>query len=228
MEIYLIRHPITKVGNKVCYGKADVEPIDDYINNVSRIMEFVKPDKRTLLYSSPSTRCLKVAEYIKESSPIEKDPIIDNRIMEMNFGNWELKAWADIDKKEFSEWAEDFVNRRPPNGESYKELLLRVEDFFDEIKLKYLKNDFKKENIEKIIIITHGGVIRAILRQILGYPPENSFIIEIDYCSTTKITIKKYPNRPPTKNKEDLSKIKIKNSLKEQNSANLKGIKDIG
>ena len=47
----------------------------------------------------------------------------------------------------------------PPNGETFEEFDNRILDF-----LEMLKNDY---NNEKILIVTHGGVIYAIHR-ILG------------------------------------------------------------
>lgn len=176
IEIYLIRHPKVKINPSICYGKSDVDIIDSYKEDVSKILKEINITPETKIYSSPSIRCSKVAKELSKNNFLT-----DKRLMEMNFGEWELKPWDEIDRKKFDFWATNFVNTSPPGGESFLELKTRAIESFLEIINKKSR---------KILIITHSGIIRAILSEILSFPLERAFILNIDFSSITKITIK--------------------------------------
>ena len=117
-EIYLIRHPKVKIDPSICYGQSDVEIVDSYKEVVSKIVKEINVTPATQIYSSPSIRCCQVAEELSKNHFKT-----DKRLMEMDFGDWELKAWNEIDRNQLDFWARDFVNTSPPRGESFSELL---------------------------------------------------------------------------------------------------------
>ena len=39
--------------------------------------------------------------------------IKDANLLELNFGEWELKKWSEIPKNLLDQWSADFVNYRP-------------------------------------------------------------------------------------------------------------------
>lgn len=174
MEIYLIRHTKVDVPANICYGQSDVSLADSFEEETNTILKKISNSNNFILYSSPLIRCKFLANKI-HGSQIN----LDSRLMELNFGDWELKTWDEIGKVQFDIWHSNFVYNKVPNGESYFELFERVVAFWEEIILK-------KENF---ILITHGGVIRALLAYILGLPLENSFRLKIDYGRITKITL---------------------------------------
>lgn len=146
MEIYLVRHTETICEKGICYGQADVDIKEPYLDIFQKIKEQLPPD--AFVYSSPLLRCKKMASFISE------DIILDKRLMEMNFGNWELQSWNDIPQEEIKPWMDNFVTVRVPNGESFEDLHERVGEFYSELLQK-------KE--DKIILICHAGSIRSIL-----------------------------------------------------------------
>ncbi len=174
MEIYLIRHTSVGVEKSVCYGQSDVPLSSNFDNESNSILSQFDSNEQFQIYSSPSSRCTHLAG--KFNKTIE--PILDSRIMELNFGIWELQKWDEINPNELNPWMDDFVNVNCPNGESYRELAIRTFEFLDEIiKLKH----------EKIIVISHGGVIRSLIAQILQIPLEKSFSLQIDCGKISKI-----------------------------------------
>ena len=66
-----------------------------------------------MVFSSPLQRCRLLAEKL----PHEKLQIADD-LMEINFGDWELKYWDEIPINDSLKWTEDFINTAPPNGEN--------------------------------------------------------------------------------------------------------------
>ena len=146
MEIFLVRHTETVCEKGICYGQADMDIKEPYIEFFQEIKTQLPTD--AILYSSPLLRCKKMAEFIS------KDITFDKRLMEMNFGNWELQPWNDIPVEEIKPWMDNFVTIRVPNGESFEDLHERVGEFYSELLQK-------KE--AKVIIICHAVSIRSIL-----------------------------------------------------------------
>lgn len=173
MDIYLIRHTPVNVEEGVCYGFSDVDIMENHNTDFKEIKQKLCDLKNAKIYSSPSKRCKLLASHLSET-----DPTMDERIKELNFGDWEMKKWTDIDEEKAKAWGDNFVTTPTPNGEAYIDLHKRALLFFNEL----LKND-----TETAIVVTHGGVIRSILSYIMDFPLENSFKLQIDYSSVTKI-----------------------------------------
>ncbi len=175
MDIYLIRHTTPDVAKGICYGQADIDVTDSFLDEVTKIHTTIPPSTAIdYIYSSPLIRCKKLAQ------TFNKEVHEDMRLMELNFGNWELQAWDAIDKKESTPWMEDFVYQTVPNGESYIDLQQRVLNFYHEI--ISLKAD-------TIIIVTHAGPIRALLATLQSIPLKDSFSINVVYGQISKISI---------------------------------------
>ncbi|MCO6498893.1 MAG: alpha-ribazole phosphatase [Vicingus serpentipes] len=176
MEIYLIRHTTPQIEKGICYGQTDILVSNSFKEECQIIgLKLREILNDTPIYCSPLSRCYGLA---KELSNIQ--PIIDDRLMEMNFGDWELKPWHKIEKKSLNKWMKDFINVPCPNGESYQTLHCRVSEFIKEL---------KQTKLEKVIIITHGGVIRSILSYIQQSPLEESFETEVNYSSIFKLKL---------------------------------------
>lgn len=172
MEIYLVRHTKVAVAPNICYGQSDVALAESFFEEAEIILRKLSNPKNFVCYSSPLTRCKLLAEKIPS-----KETILEPRLMEFNFGDWELKTWESIGKQAFDSWHSDFVNNKVPNGESYFELFNRSTLFLKEI---ISKN-------KDVILITHGGVIRTLLSHVIGFPLANSFRLKIGFGSISKI-----------------------------------------
>jgi alpha-ribazole phosphatase len=175
MEIYLVRHTVPEVAKGICYGQSDIPLAETFHADIQKTLPLL-PDKVDAAYSSPLIRCLKLAECIKSNQKV----IYDKRLMEMNFGSWEMKKWDEIDSKKLNIWMKDFVNVRATGGENFTDLNIRSNEFVDEL----LKKDYGS-----VVVVTHAGVIRSILCQVLEIPLLNAFKTIIDYGSVTKIQV---------------------------------------
>jgi alpha-ribazole phosphatase len=105
----------------------------------------------------------------------------DARLLELDFGDWEGRYFNDIDADVLQQWTDNFVHEAPPNGESFIDLCQRVGAFWDD-----LVNGIYPAT-EQILIITHAGVIRALLAYILKLPPANAFQFRVDLGSVHKL-----------------------------------------
>ncbi|MBW4361256.1 alpha-ribazole phosphatase [Flavobacterium taihuense] len=176
MEVYLVRHTETVCEKGICYGQSDVgirEPYDAVFESILNQLP-----QEAILYSSPLQRCIILANHIKESTQI--DSIIeDPRLMEMNFGDWELKSWNDIPREVLDPWMENFVSIAVPRGESFVDLDNRVREFLD--------IEISKTHAKPLIIVAHSGVIRSILCRINNIPLKDAFKTQLDYGTVIKI-----------------------------------------
>ena len=175
MEVYLIRHTTPQIEKGICYGQSDIPLMETFGIDIQNILQHL-PDSVDVVYSSPLSRCVKLAEHIKSDQKFTHD----TRLMEMNFGSWEMKKWDEMDQEVLNEWMKDFVNVRVPNGENFIDMNNRVCEFIEEL----IKKQYKK-----VVIVTHAGVIRSVLCQILETPLQNAFKIPIDYGGITKIKV---------------------------------------
>ncbi|AUS04176.1 alpha-ribazole phosphatase [Pseudotamlana carrageenivorans] len=167
MEIYLIRHTTPQVEKGICYGQTDLDLIENFQSEFETVTSKLPQNENISVFSSPLKRCTQLAD------TLSNQVILDNRLKELNFGEWELKPWNDIPETEINPWMEDFVSTAVPNGESYTELASRVRSFFQALLiLKTQKN---------VVIVSHAGPIRAFLAQVLDIPLKDSFKIKINY-----------------------------------------------
>jgi alpha-ribazole phosphatase len=173
MEVYLVRHTETVCEKGICYGQSDVGLREDYLEQFESIKSQIPSD--AVVYSSPLSRCTLLANYLSPSIST------DSRLMEMNFGDWEMKNWDAIPEADFTPWMIDFVNVAVPNGESFVALHHRVTDFLTTL----LSGNISK----KIVIVTHAGVIRSILCANSNLPLKDAFTNKVDFGAVIKIEL---------------------------------------
>jgi alpha-ribazole phosphatase len=177
MEIYLVRHTETICEKGVCYGQSDIglaEPFEAVFKNIVSQLP-----QEAIIFSSPLQRCVILAEYIQnniKTISFKKE----DRLMEMNFGDWEMKNWNDIPPEQLNPWMEDFVNIAASNGESFIELHERVGSFLAEI---------PKEINTPIIIVAHAGIIRSILCHQSFLPLKDAFNNKVNFGDVIKIAL---------------------------------------
>ena len=146
MEIIWIRHTSVDVPPGVCYGQTDV-PLKPTFEQEAAVtkenLQTYRPFDRA--YTSPLTRCVRLAAYC--GFP---DAERDKRIMEINFGEWEVKPFDGNDDPRLKEWYADYLNVAATGGESFAMQYRRVSQFLDELKLK---------DYQRVAIFAHGGVL---------------------------------------------------------------------
>jgi alpha-ribazole phosphatase len=172
MDIYLIRHTSVEINNKeICYGYSEVALNKTYVSEAEAIIDKLPPDIDCFACSS-SNRAIKLANYFKyyyfrdDVVPL----LVDDRLKEMNFGDWEMKAWNDLNQDDLNKWMGDFVNAAVPGGESFTQVYERIRTF-----LFYLKIHPLLKGKEKMVLVAHSGSIRAILCHLNKIPLEKAF-----------------------------------------------------
>ncbi|MDB5240750.1 MAG: phosphoglycerate mutase [Spirosoma sp.] len=201
MDIYLIRHTEVAVGRSMAYGQSDVSLADNYSEQLARLQAHL-PNDPYAIFSSPLSRCRRLADDLSvglaAGSQIEiapgqmavvdaHRPVVqfDNRLIEFNFGDWEMVPWSEISRTALDAWMADFVTVPTPNGENFQDVFNRIEAFWSD-KILPLAN---QSNGQPLFIVSHGGVIRALLCLFLGLSLQNAYRINLDYGAVTKLTL---------------------------------------
>lgn len=165
MDIFLIRHTTPAVTYGTCYGFADLDLAPTFPEEAGRV-QGILPDKDFAVYASPLQRCSKLATFLFGSTFQT-----DERLKEVNFGDWEMKTWEDIPETTRLNWMADYLHEPVPNGESYTQLYNRSIAAFRDI----------IASGQDTAIVTHGGVIRSILAYTTGTPIESSYDLRVEY-----------------------------------------------
>jgi len=159
MRLILIRHPQPLVDAGICYGSTDLEVAPAQLE---RTLATLAPQLPAGLpvYASPLSRCAGLAARLSDT------PIFDARLMEMDFGSWEMRAWDDIARADIDAWAADLPNYRPGGAESVLEMAMRIAAFHADLQ-RQLGDD------GEAIIVCHAGAMRLLSACHAGLaPPE--------------------------------------------------------
>lgn len=177
MYLYLVRHTTPDIQPGICYGQTDVGVGANYQQEVEAIHTKLAGAVPAAIYSSPLKRCSQLAVSI--SKRFSASIRYDSRLMELHFGDWELKAWNDIPRGLIDVWADDLVMQAPPAGESFHALSLRAQAFFQDLSVSHAG--------QEVVVFTHAGVIRALLSHAMNLALADSFRLQIDYGSVSQI-----------------------------------------
>ena len=158
MKLFFLRHTSLNVDIDVFYGQTDLDVSDRFEEEVKLIQKKIKNfniDTNSIkVYSSPLKRCIKLTNKLTENY------IVDERIKEMNLGDWEMKKMSSISKKEKLDWENNLLSFKIPNGESNNEFLKRLKSFLEDI--------FKFN--EDALIVCHAGSINGMLSLLTKEP----------------------------------------------------------
>lgn len=177
-DIYLIRHPETVVGHKICYGATD-HGVDSSVleKTALGVEEKLNGIDIETYYSSPLVRCRGLADRLFGQENIT---IIDN-LREVSFGDWEGLTWGEIPREMQMEWTVDPLNFKGHNGENFLDLKARIIPFWNEL----LKN-----NEKHIAVVAHAGVIVGILSHLMDTDPAKVFMIDLPFGSVVRVRVK--------------------------------------
>ena len=158
MKLFFLRHTSLNVDIDVFYGQTDLDVSDRFEQEVKLIQKKIKNfniDTNSIkVYSSPLKRCIKLTNKLTENY------IVDERIKEMNLGDWEMKKMSSISKKDKLDWENNLLSFKIPNGESNNEFLKRLKSFLEDI--------FKFN--EDALIVCHAGSINGMLSLLTKEP----------------------------------------------------------
>jgi alpha-ribazole phosphatase len=169
MIITAIRHTLVDVPSGTCYGITDVPLAETFGDEAALILRQLENQHFNIVFSSPLSRCTTLASRIFP----EREVISDHRLVELNFGDWEMQQWETIfNSPEGKIWFENYTHANCPNGESFADLISRVQLFL---------NDLQTMKYNQIVLFTHAGAIRALMCLFQQKTPEEAFNTPLKY-----------------------------------------------
>lgn len=162
-KVFLIRHGETE-WNKLgkFQGSTDIDLSKEGILQAKRVSKRFNGNF-DYIYTSPLKRALKTARIISNKEGIE--PIVAEGLTEINFGDWEgltIKEIKNNFPEEFNNWRNDDVEAPLCGGDlSIKKASIRAKNAVEEI--------VERHKGKKIIIVAHGGIIKAALVGLLKW-----------------------------------------------------------
>jgi alpha-ribazole phosphatase len=176
MKVVLIRHTSVDVPQGTCYGQTDVPVKSTFPEEAALVksnLEASLPFDK--VFCSPLTRAVKLATYCGYP-----DAERDDRLLELNMGDWEMQRFEDIHVPYVNEWYNDYLHLPTPNGESFEMQYHRVCQFLDEL---------RQQPYENVAIFAHGGVLISAQVYAGDVSFDNAFSALVPYGGIVQIVL---------------------------------------
>jgi len=133
------------------------------------------------IVSSPLRRCLDFAQELAARNDLPLH--IDDRIKEVGFGDWEGRTREEImtnDPEAYRAFYLDPVANRPVGAEPLGDFFHRVSEGYQSL--------IERFGGQNILVVSHAGVIRAVLAHVLDIPPAVAYRIKVDNAGISRIS----------------------------------------
>lgn len=187
MTLILVRHGETAAQGRYIGGRSDPPLTPKGVEQAMACSSRLYSEPLHAVYCSPLSRALRTAERIAQPHGLEVELLTE--IKEIDFGKWDGLSFEEIGKLDAElrdRWLSGKVRQKkgappalPPGGESVKDFDLRVK-----LGLKKIMNAAAGS---VVTVVTHAGVIRSMVRGLLGSPARSQWSIEIGLGSISRI-----------------------------------------
>ncbi|BFM10116.1 alpha-ribazole phosphatase family protein [Simiduia litorea] len=161
-RVYLLRHGECE-GGQIFRGHTDSAPTEAGQNLVLARLNSLAGISLAAVISSPAQRCRLAAEAFASDRAL---PFVNEQnFLEIYFGQWEGQLVADVADRmptETSQFWRDPLSYTPPMGEALLAFQARVIQGWQNLLAQYRG--------QTVVLVTHGGVIRMILADVLAMP----------------------------------------------------------
>jgi alpha-ribazole phosphatase len=189
VRLLLIRHaqPDLEAEGR-CYGSLDVGLSargERLARHLARVLDGIP---LAAIYTSPRSRARRTAAPLAGVNGLSAT--IVEALRELDFGDFEGRLYEEIardDPQLFAAWMSDPTSVQFPGGESFADLRMRVLDAIAAIR--------ERHTSQIVAVVSHGGVIRAVLADALEMPERATFRLEQSYGG---ISIVDWIDRTPT------------------------------
>jgi len=131
---------------------------------------------------TPLSRTRLTFEALVQAGYPQQEPLVERAFIEQDFGHWQGRALAEfnnraeLDRHPF--WP-IHAAETPPGGESFQNLIERVGEGMERLSSAYPDHD--------VIVISHGGAIRAGCAYALGLSPHQALSLSVENISLTRL-----------------------------------------
>lgn len=181
---YLVRHGETEWSREGrIHGHTDVGLNDQGRRQMHALADRLAGCRFAAVYASDLSRTVESAQVIMQDSgiPIEADP----DLREFSYGEWEGLTAEEAKARDAESYARrmalDADAFAAPGGEDTRQLLRRVRRFYEHAVGSHQPTD-------NVLIVAHGGSIRALLVCLLGLPDDRFWRSRVDRGSLSVVS----------------------------------------
>lgn len=180
-KLILIRHGETdKNLNKSLHGADDPETLNENgRSQIEKIASRLKDFSPKRIYTSKEKRALESAKIISRQLEIPLEEI--EGMQERNWGEFTGKPWEEVKRVLDPMTLEERYDYIPQGGESWRTFETRLINAIQKI---------VDSNTGTVVVVTHGGAIRALMPHLLNVPKEESFKYDPDNASITMFEVR--------------------------------------
>jgi alpha-ribazole phosphatase len=182
---WLIRHAIVEENARaILYGTLDVELCPATLAAQAPMYEALaaRLPRPAHWIVTPLSRTRRTAEAIFAAGYPPQELHVEPRLIEQSLGEWQGLVHAALPAK-LSQPAHAFWplsgHERPPGGESVADVIARTGPALEDLAAMHEGED--------LVIVTHGGTIRAAVAHALDIGPDNALHLAIQNLSLTRI-----------------------------------------
>ena len=135
-----------------------------------------------VVVTSPLTRCAAFAEELAQQNACSLR--VEPQFREISFGIWEGRAVAEVEEQHpqaLGQFWRDPVAYPIPHGEPLPDFDQRIASAWEAL--------LQQHSGQHLLLVTHGGVIRVLLRQLLDMPLQRIWRIEVPFASLKRIRV---------------------------------------
>lgn len=184
-SFWMIRHAlVAENARAMLYGSMDVELCPHALKSQTphyQALASALPQPADWVIT-PLQRTRHTADAIFAAGYKRVQPSVEPGLIEQNMGDWQGLAHSDLPAK-LSEPAHPFWplsgTERPPGGESVAEVIDRVAHTMERLA--------RDHHGREVVIVSHGGAIRAALAHALGIGPDNALHLSVHNLSLTRL-----------------------------------------
>ena len=183
-RIILARHGQTEWNLQYRFqGRTDIKLTETGKSQAQALASRLSSWPVEIVYTSPLERAYYTAEAVAKRHKLT--PVILPELEEINFASWEGESILGLEKNQhsvFSAWRSDPFFYPPEGAETWERLYARIS-----IAVKiFLGGDYKR-----IVVISHGGIMRALYAVFVGLNPHKVWNIEVSNCSMSGIEMRR-------------------------------------
>jgi broad specificity phosphatase PhoE len=177
-----IRHAQTGMEGRYC-GHSDPALNAQGRAQLGELARLLSAEPLDGIYSSDLQRARSTAEAI---AAIRNIPLaLRPALREIHFGQWEGLSWEQIEQVDGEyarRWMAAFPHLPAPEGESYQAFEARILEEIDHL---------LDHNPGPIAVVTHGGVLRVVLRHLFGCSDHEAWQQTPPYCCVMRYEVNK-------------------------------------
>lgn len=179
LRLYLLRHGETELGGGLRGSLDDALTENGWAQMRAAVVAGGPWDR---IVSSPLQRCARFAAELGEQ--LSLSVYLDKDLQELHFGAWEGQSAAalmETDAEALGVFWADPYSFTPPQGEPVSEFSSRVLAAVARLHSNYAG--------ERVLLISHGGVMRLLLAQARGLPREQLLNVEVAHGALFALTV---------------------------------------